>query len=323
MTDDILVRAAYSETISRPKFEDLAGGVIVNAAHDQTGANGSSGNPGLLPLESQNFDLSLEWYYSEDSYLAATFFDKRVANAMFSKSDPSLSPFSVNTPINGTRWNEALAAIGSADNIAIRQWIYDNYADGETVYINDAGFIVIEGIEGDPQLNFNITMPHNASDKQKYTGVELTGQHIFSDIGVGVIANYTKVNTDNKFDNTKVGLLEVNPEVGISDSANLIAFYENHDFQIRIAYNWRDQFLKSYWENTSNSTTNNPIYTEAYSQIDLSISYDWPKIEGLTMYLEGINVTDEYSRTHGRAVHQVLNLVQTGARYSLGVRYTF
>lgn len=323
LTDDVLLRAAYSETISRPQFSDLAGGVVVNAGHDQTGASGSSGNPALLPLESQNFDLSLEWYYSQGSYLAASFFAKRVTNAMFSESDPNLSPFSVNTPINGTRWNQALAAIGAADNIAMRQWIFDNYADGETVYIDDAGFIVIEGIEGDPQLSFNIAVPRNSSDKQKYTGIELTSQHIFSDTGFGVIANYTKVNTDNKFDNTKIGVLEVNPETGISDSANLIAFYESNGFQVRIAYNWRDQFLKSYWENTSNSTNNNPIYTEAYSQLDLSMSYDFSTVEGLTVYLEGINVTDEYSRTHGRAAQQVLNLVQTGARYSLGVRYSF
>ena len=30
---------------------------------------------------------------------------------------------------------------------------------------------------------------------------------------------------------------------GIGDSANLIGFYENDRFSIRVAYNWRDDFL--------------------------------------------------------------------------------
>jgi outer membrane receptor protein involved in Fe transport len=34
----------------------------------------------LLPLESQNFDVSFEWYYGDDSYVSVGFFDKTVKN---------------------------------------------------------------------------------------------------------------------------------------------------------------------------------------------------------------------------------------------------
>ena len=36
--------------------------------------------PTLLPLESRNLDLALEWYFAPASYLSVTFFDKRVKN---------------------------------------------------------------------------------------------------------------------------------------------------------------------------------------------------------------------------------------------------
>ena len=43
-------------------------------------ATGSRGNAELLPLESDNFDLSLEWYYGEGSAFTVAFFDKSVKN---------------------------------------------------------------------------------------------------------------------------------------------------------------------------------------------------------------------------------------------------
>ena len=65
----------------------------------------------------------------------------------------------------------------------------------------------------------------------------------------------------------------------------------------------------------------NPNYVEAYGQLDLSIGY---KInENLTIQFEGINVTDEYARVHGRNQNNLLYLTQTGPRYMLGARYKF
>jgi len=322
LTDDLIARAAFSETISRPYFRDMSAGTSAGLGHNLAGAGGSSGNPGVLPLESKNYDLSLEWYYAEGSYVSASFFKKKITNAITSAPIDTV-PFNVNTPIGGERWNAAAAAVGVADKQAMRQWIYDNYGPSDSVYLNDSGFIVVEGVSSDPLLNFTINAPANSSNEQGYKGLELTAQHIFGETGFGVIANYTISSTEHEFDNTFAGSLEVNPETDISDSANLIAFYEKDGFQIRLAYNWRDEFLKSFWENTTDANINNPVYTEAYRQLDLSASYDIPSVEGLTVFLEGINITDEYTRTHGRASHQVLNVTQTGARYALGVRYSF
>jgi hypothetical protein len=41
------------------------------------------------------------------------------------------------------------------------------------------------------------------------------------------------------------------------------------------------------------------------------------------VYLEALNITDEYIRVHGRAKEQVISLIEAGSRYSIGARYSF
>ncbi len=312
--EDVMLRAAWSKTIGRPWYGDMQGGTTVGVNVNRLGGSGSSGNPGLLPLESKNIDLSLEWYYDEGSYVSLAYFDKKVTNSIDSQVIDS-DIFSIHNPADGPKYREAIAAVG-ADAGNIRQWIYENYEDGSTVYMED-GKIKIAGVNEDAVLEFKLTVPDNSKEEQGYDGLEFTVQHLFSDTGFGVYANYTKVNTDNQFDNF---ILDGQvAETNISDTANFVAFYDNDGFQARIAYNWRDSFLKE----TGDDTGANPRYTEDYSQVDFNVSYALPDVEGLSIFVEGINITDEYTREHGRSRHQVLNVTQTGARYLVGARYTF
>ena len=71
-------------------------------------------------------------------------------------------------------------------------------------------------------------------------GLELNAQHMFSNSGFGVSGNYTYVKTGLKFDNTSTGPQA--PLLGVSNSANLVGFYEDSTWSVRAAYNWRGQF---------------------------------------------------------------------------------
>ena len=42
--------------------------------------DGTVGNPGLQPHESENWDFSAEWYYSDTSYVSIGYFQKDVKN---------------------------------------------------------------------------------------------------------------------------------------------------------------------------------------------------------------------------------------------------
>ena len=90
-------------------------------------------------------------------------------------------------------------------------------------------------------------------------------QHLFGQSGFGVAANYTKVKSGLTFNNLSLG--DQYPMIGLSDSANVVAFYDKNAWQIRAAYNWRDKFL-----NGIGGQGPNPNYTAAYGQLDLNLS---------------------------------------------------
>jgi hypothetical protein len=46
-------------------------------------------------------------------------------------------------------------------------------------------------------------------------------------------------------------------------------------------------------------------------------------MDNLTLFAEGINVTDEIQRIHGRTENEVLFATQAGPRYLIGARYSF
>jgi TonB-dependent receptor len=318
--DNVILRAGYSETIGRPGWGDIQGGQTINQLIRIDGGDGQQGDPGLLPLESRNFDLSFEWYYGESSYVAVGYFRKDIDNYI-GVTQIQETPFDLAHPGQGARYDEANAATGGTnDLVAIRQYIFDNYGDTPEVEItgtdstgNTTGFI--DGIAGeDPVAVFDITVPANQRSAE-LDGWEFAVQHMFGDTGFGASVNFTIVDSNLAYDNFSLG--EQFAIEGLSDSANFIAFYENDRWQARIAYNWRDEFLSDRFTGQGP----NPSYTEAYGQWDLNVSYQ--PMDGLTIFAEGINVSDEIQRVHGRTVNEVLFATQAGPRYAIGARYSF
>ncbi|MDD8057569.1 MULTISPECIES: TonB-dependent receptor [Shewanella] len=303
VVEDVILRAAYSETIGRPDYTAIQGGTVLSTLANRTNGGGSAGNPTLLPLESENIDFSAEWYYAPSSYVSVGYFRKDTNN--FISSEIVQTTNGIYNPASGDLYKAAVAATGTTEAGAVRDYIFANFADNAAVDVDNQ---IISGSadNNDELLNFNISTPSNSSESAVIDGWEFAVQHFFGESGVGVIANYTLVDSDLAL-------------VGISDTANAVLVYENYGFQARVAYNWRDEFLSA----TSQGTGLFPQYTEAYSQIDLSVSYDIEQVEGLTVFFEGLNITEEYTRVRGYTDDQVLNLTETGARYSIGARYTF
>ncbi len=147
-------------------------------------------------------------------------------------------------------------------------------------------------------------------------GWELNIQHMFGDSGFGVQANYTMVDSGFKYDDTNTTTPQY-PMVGLADSYNVVAFFDKFDWQVRAAYNWRDEFLTA----TGDGQGANPAYTDAYGQLDLNVTYGVN--EHLSVFGEAINLTNETQRLHGRNDNQLLFATQIGARYMFGARYKF
>jgi iron complex outermembrane recepter protein len=81
ITRQLVLRAAVSESLSRPEPSLLS--PVINyggALLAPTNLVASGGNPDLKPYTAWNYDLSLEWYYARDGYLAASVFRKDLKN---------------------------------------------------------------------------------------------------------------------------------------------------------------------------------------------------------------------------------------------------
>jgi TonB-dependent receptor len=312
ISDNVVGRFSYSQTLTRPNYTDIQGGVTIDSPVRITEGTGNRGNPALLPFESENLDLSVEYYYGEGSYLSVGYFRKDVTN-FIGTSSVTETVFDLPHPGLGPLADDARAA-GASTPGEIFDWILVNRPTEPGV---DPVAGTILGIDGrDPASPFNLTVPVNI-EKATVDGWELNLQHEFGASGFGFIVNATFVDADVGYDNNSLDSQFVIS--GLSDSANLIPYFENDDWSVRLAYNWRDAFLAGTGQ--SNVGAGPPTYVDEYGQWDLSVSY-WAT-DNLQIFSDVINITDETTYVYGRTTDQVLFASQYGTRYTLGVRYKF
>jgi TonB-dependent receptor len=321
LADNLKVRASYGENIGRPGWNQMQGGQSLNnPANPNGGGTGSTGDPALKPLKSKNLDLSAEWYYAKSSYAALGLFYKKVNNFVTTSTfDTTIA--GVLNPASGTYYNAALAACGgNTQPLCIRNYIFNNYNGQPGVTATSALNIaevtgsITGAVPGATPIPFKITTFKNGPG-DTIKGLELNFQHMFSNSGFGVSGNFTKVKTGLKFNNLRTD--EQAALLGVSDSANLVGFFENDVWSVRGAYNWRGEFLAA----VGDGNGNNPVYTEPYGQVDASIGYKVGK--NLTLQVDLLNLNDGYIRQHGRTDEMLVSAIQTGRRYLIGARYRF
>lgn len=100
-SEDVVVRAAWSNTIARPGFEDIS----PRASIDREDEEVEIGNPDLDPFESTNFDLLVDWYPATGTVLSAGIFYKDIDNFIAdvtTMNDPMFPGFEVERPVNST-----------------------------------------------------------------------------------------------------------------------------------------------------------------------------------------------------------------------------
>ncbi len=290
--EDLIARFSYSHTLSRPDLSALFPSVSLDA-RPQGPFNASTGNPDLLPLDSENIDLSLEWYYGDGSYASVGYFKKYVENFIGVSTREGTLP-----DVNGNPLTDP--------SISPRPGCPDEVVGGNPNCFSTPS---------DPAINFLIATPSNLDDAE-VDGFEFNVQHMFGDSGFGAIANLTLVDGNVEYD-----LYDVNNTfalTGLSDSANLVGFYESERFQARIAYNWRDDFLLALFQP---QRAGEPTFVEEYGQWDVNVSYQVS--DSMSVFIEGLNITEETVRQHGRFSDQLLSLEQFGARYNFGVTVKF
>ncbi|HEY5971541.1 MAG TPA: TonB-dependent receptor [Pseudoxanthomonas sp.] len=86
LTDDVVLRLAASQTLTRPDFSAIAGAVSLSPPpNNQDGTpnpsgigTGTAGNPDLAPIISTNLDATVEWYYAPESLVSFGVFSMNI-----------------------------------------------------------------------------------------------------------------------------------------------------------------------------------------------------------------------------------------------------
>lgn len=285
--EDMVLRFAAYDSLTRPTMSDLSPATNYGEPRRQN-LTASGGNPTLKPFRSTNWDLSYEWYYADTSLFSFAFFSKEVEDFI--------------TTLTG----EETFTLQNRANQPNFLCAADTCADLD---VNDP--VTAEELYGLQEV-YRVSRPQNG-ESARVTGYEIAVTHVFEN-GFGITANATVVDSSVELgsDTSTAFALE-----GLGDSQNLVLFYEQDTWQARIAYNNRESFLR----NIDNGFNGEPINTNTFGQVDVSASYDVN--DSVTVFFEGINITEEELVQTGRFANQIYSIEDNGSRYAIGVRATF
>jgi iron complex outermembrane receptor protein len=321
VTDEIIARISMGKTITRAPLGNLIGIRSLSGSPKPGSRTGSQGNTNLLPFESSNFDLSVEYYYDDASYISLGYFQKDVKN-FITTTNETITVEGLTDPLIGPRATQAISDLVSASGDpsfvpadgAVWQQIIDN---GGGTFDDITGNTIVFQNSDDPLVEWVVSQPTNG-DTRTVDGVEFAIQHMFGESGFGSGFNFTVVDGDVEFDIESFE--QQSPLAGLSDSANFQVFYEKDGLSVKVTYAWRDDYLIGVGQ-AQGSAEAPPQFGKEYAQTDISVNYD--VTDELTVFFEGINITNETEQGYGRYEEQFLFARQYGPRYALGARYTF
>ncbi len=303
LTDELLVRFGFSEAISLPSLGNLRNYVSISG-QDQTvtfDANvpegeepipvyaeydrytASSGNPLLKPMESYNYDLSLEWYFAEAGSLTTSLFYKDLSNYF----------------INGTVF-ENYTNNGATQEVAVGRAI--NADEGK-----------IQGFEVAYQQFFD-TLPGAFSG----LGIQLNYTHIKEDGSPNSGLNDSSSNSDDAGDIAFTDL----PLEGLSEqNANAALLYEKYGISARIAYNWRSDYLLTTRDVITTLPIYNTANGQLDASLFWDVTDTWKVgVQGTNL---NNNVTETQAQINQEGDRVSRSWFTNDRRYSVVVRATF
>ncbi|HEY0954281.1 MAG TPA: TonB-dependent receptor [Roseateles sp.] len=156
----------------------------------------------------------------------------------------------------------------------------------------------------------------------KTQGIELAGRTALSFLpgwlsGFGVDANVTRMSFSYAKGNELISPLDesVLPYPGLSKMAyNLGLWYDNGEFNARVAYHHRDKYYTG-----GNDVSGNPNFRDKTGYLDAKIQ--WKATKNFTFSLEAKNLTDQAELSYAGDLSRPNELAWSGRRYYLTIGY--
>jgi len=284
------LRFAVAKQVARPRVDQMRAGLEFGVDTATGKPGGSGGNPLLDPWRANAIDLSYEKYFGEKAYVAAAVFFKDLKSYVYTQSRDD----------------------------------YD-FSDLLASYVPPPGMIV-------PVLpTGTFSAPQNGQGG-KLKGLELTASFPLEMLteslrGFGVQASATFNDSDIKIlDPESASSVGSDPISlpGLSERVyNFTAYYERSGFEARVSQRRRSDFIGEIGNFNGNRTLR---YVVGENVTDAQVSYtfaDSSSLHGLTLLLQGSNLTNEPYRTYAGTTDRPLEYVEWCRTYMLGVNYKF
>lgn len=329
-SDEFVGRFAVSKTMTRPEIDLLRPGYKVSEQGYWANGNTNNGrvdmyNTQLEPLESNNLDLSAEWYFSDTGLLSIAYYRKDMSN--FTDRETTLSLVnSVRDPADAPASGDDLIMTDSSntdDCHPIRATTEFAYQPGDSTTFSDD--------PSDRCANMTVTKTINAKDA-KIEGLEIGYMDTYDFIpetfdlpewtgGFGVSANYTYQQSEYESEYSSINPNLLLPSYPVADtpehSYNFTGFWEHEGHQIRLSFRGTsDSLVGKDWANGQygRSWNQGSIWNEGRNTLDLSATY---KVnEDITITFQAINLTDEAYRTYFTS--RTLEVVKVAADNAAG-----
>lgn len=268
--------------------DDLVQNQLIDPASASiNGWTATSGNPFLKPMESIQWDASLEWYFADVGSLTTSFFYKDLSNffinggtvRQFTNPETGVTmEVDVNGPTNGGK--------GSMKGVEIN---YQQFFDMLPAPFNGLGvqanYTYIKA-EGTPNANLDSTDIGAAQDLNQDGLVNDDDKRDTN--GDGVL-EYVYGNTGSE----SYALQDSLPLEGQSEhTANLILMYEKNDWSGRVAYNWRSEYLVTARDTISKL----PVWAGDAGYMDASIFYQFT--DNIKAGVQGVNLLNTQTETY-------------------------
>ncbi|MBX3563624.1 MAG: TonB-dependent receptor [Sphingomonas sp.] len=293
ISDNAVVRAAASRTMTRPNPNTMLPGLNFSSPSADVG---SVGNPSLTPYISTNFDLGFEYYTGAEGYVGFTAFRKAVTG--FTTNGNVTVPFS------------SLATYGVT---------YDTLSPTQQAAINSRG--------GPGTATVVLTQQVNATGTLKVNGLEvnwvqpldfLLGRYLGLN-GFGFNANLTLIDQVGSGAAPAVA-------TGVSPvTYNITGYYEHGGISTRLSYTFNRGSVSS--GANQNGIPLASLYNDDYGQLDLSASVDFAEILDLKwapqLTLDVQNLTKQKQRSYFQFENAAFTLYNPGRQVMIGLRGRF
>ena len=219
---------------------------------------GEGGNPAMKPMESVQYDLSLEWYFSDVGQLSAAVFHKNLSDYFA----PGVIYRDFTNPLSQVTQTTAITSKRNGGDAKLDglELTYHQFFEGMF-----QGFGV--------QMTYTYidanSVPNNVVDIRN----EQWYDSIYEDTGIRV--NYDKLPLEGQSDHT----------------LNLVGLYEYDAWSAHLSYNWRSKYLLT----TRDVTTKAPQWYDDHGELDGSVFYAIN--DNFTVGMQMVNIANERSET--------------------------